>query len=82
MSKHIHAILTSAAEACDCFPDDFIGQTVDQVLTDCDHAPNIILWGLYNAATLATVIGWEHMSRQTMHSYALWFQTHGAIGQA
>ncbi len=78
----IQTIIEAVAAECGGFPEEFIGQTLGDILRDIDHPPVVIFWQLYDDATLSTVVGWEHMSKETIRAHAYWFASHGAIGQA
>lgn len=84
MTDQIQSIVASLADALGVEPDELIGQTVRNILSGFDNFMGgyVVLWGLYDEATLDTVVTWEHMSETTRQSYLRWFLSHGAAGQA
>ncbi len=62
MSDLIKTLVETVADDCGGVPEDFVGQTVRDMLTKFEsQGGHTVLWALYDDATLATVIGPEHI---------------------
>jgi len=56
MKENIREALDQAAKFSGCYPEDFKGQTLEEVFRDCELGGAVVYWGLWNDAELQTII--------------------------